>query len=147
MNGKTKSIILQVAFKEAAARGGSVSDTKDLTREFYDSLISLHTHLAIEPDDGAPRGGGGGGGGGGFTPKPRMATPPTAVAFALADGTPWLDYRACKVDGSVKPKFPDFKTSDGKASVYEFGLDGATNPQFAELVAASEKVSSLVNPF
>jgi hypothetical protein len=145
MNGKTRSIILQVAFKEAADLHLDTPEaTKDTTRVFYNVLIDLHTELGIEPDEGAPRGGGGSGG---FTPKPRMATPTTAVAFALADGTPWLDYRACKIDGSVKPKFPDFKTSDGKTSVYEFGLDGATNPQFAELVAASEKVSSLVDPF
>ena len=143
MNGKTKSIILQVAFKQAAVGGLSIDQIKSTTNQLYTMLIELHTELGIEPDEGRASGGGGGG----FTPKPRMATPASAVAFTIADGSQWLDYRASKVDGSVKPKFPDFKTADGKESVYEFGLDGATNPAFAELAAASDKLASLTDTF
>ncbi|KKL59860.1 hypothetical protein LCGC14_2211070, partial [marine sediment metagenome] len=137
----------QVAFKEAAS-DRRVLDILDLSKEtaaHYQLLMDLHTSLGIEADESAPRGGGGGGGG--FTPKPRMATPASAIAFTIADGSQWLDYRASKVDGSVKPKFPDFKTADGKESVYEFGLDGAPTPQFAELAAAADGITALTDPF
>ncbi len=147
MNGKSKSILLQVAFKKAvdASPGGTVADVGGLAQSYYDILISLHTANSIDADD-APRGGGGGGGGG-YTPKPKTAPPASARAFTLADGSQWIDYRASKVDGSVKPRFPDFKTADGKDSVYEFGLDGSPTPQFAELAAAADGVASLTDPF
>ena len=144
MNGKTQSILLQVAFKRAASPEGTADAVRALTAEYYAVLVSLHEQLGINPDEGAGRGRGGDGN---YAKAPRMATPASAIAFTIADGSQWLDYRASKVDGSVKPKFPDFKTADGKESVYEFGLDGATNPAFAELAAASDKLTSLTDPF
>ena len=147
MNGKSKSILLQVAFKKAVDTGETVETVEHiatLTQSYYDTLIALHTSNSIDADD-APKGGGGGGGGN-FAPKPKTAPPASARAFTIADGSQWLDYRASKVDGSVKPRFPDFKTADGKESVYEFGLDGATNPAFAELAAASDALAALASP-
>ncbi len=143
MNGKSKSILLQVAFKMAAPIAKDATATAGLTQEFYDVLINLHTANSIDADDAPKKAGGGGG----FTPKPRMATPASAITFTNKDGIAWIDYRASKVDGSVKPKFPDFKTADGKESVYEFGLDGAADPQFAGLAAAADGIKSLTDPF
>ncbi len=146
MYGKTQSILLQVAFKLAATRDIPVAEVKALTHEYYTLLIDLHTVNGIDADD-QPKRGGGGGSGGGYASKPKMATPASAVSFTTADGSTWLDYRASKIDGSVKPKFPDFKTADGKESVYEFGLNGEVNPAFAELVTAVETFTSLTDPF
>ncbi len=144
MNGKSKSILLQVAFKMAAPIA-SRDGVQELTQTFYDTLINLHTSNNIDAND-APRTGGGGGGGG-YTPKPKATPPASAVAFTSSAGVAWLDYRAAKIDGSVKPKFPDFKTADGKESVYEFGLNGKPNPLFAELVIAVNALASLSDPF
>ena len=149
MYGKTKSILLQVAFKLAATRDIPVAEVKGLTHEYYDVLQDLHISLNIDADDQPKRGGGGGGAGSGqtYASKPRMATPDTAVTFTNKNGEAWIDYRASKIDGSVKPKFPDFKSADGKESVYEFGLNGEVNPDFADLVSAVEAFNSLTATF
>lgn len=142
MNGKSKSILLQVAFKKAAEIGGPGDKLTARTQEYYDILINLHTSNNIDADD-APRGGGGGN----YTPKPKATPPASAISFTSSSGAPWIDYRAAKIDGSVKPKFPDFKSADGKESVYEFGLNGEVNPAFAELVTAVSALASLTDPF
>ena len=148
MNGKTQSILLQVAFKEAAKRGGDGANTKLLTSQFYVMLQELHSEMNIDADDGAyaPRGGGGSprkpstSGGGGFTP-PTSATP-----FTTSDGTKWLDYRQAKTNGDVKPKFPDFKTEDGKESAYIYDQQGTPVPATIEILAAADAMASLAAP-
>jgi hypothetical protein len=144
MNGKTKSILLQVAFKEAAARGEDVAATKLLTSQFYVLLQELHGEIGIDPDEGQARGGGGGGRN--FPAKPRMATPTSAIPFATADGTTWLDYRTAKINNEVKANFPDFKTSDGKTSVWAYDRDGTPVAEAAELTAAADSVAALTAP-
>ncbi len=144
MNGKTQSILLQVAFKRAASPEGSANAVRALTAEYYGILISLHEQFGINADEGAGRGHGGDGN---YTKTPRMATPTSAVPFTAENGTAWLDYRAAKVAGEVKPKFPDFKTVDGKDSVYEYGLDGIVNSDYAKLATAATARASLSDPF
>ena len=146
MNGKTKSIILQVAFKEAAARGADVAATKLLTSQFYVLLQELHDELGINAEEGAPRGGGGGGGGGNFAAKPRMATPASARPFTMSDGGTWLDYRPAKSAGEVVPGFPDFKTTDGKTSVWEYTKDGTPVPEADDLAKAANAIAALAAP-
>ena len=152
MNGKTKSIILQVAFKEAAAQtGGDATACRALTSTFYTTLIELHESLGINPDEGGGKSWGGKKSyetgaakiGGGFTP------PADAVNFTHA-GAPWVDYSASKESGSVKPRFPDFKTADGKESVYIYDQNGTPTTEGEGLVASAggaNAVASLTEPF
>ena len=70
MNGKTKSILLQVAFKEAVTsvntQGTYDNDAvEERTRDFYNTLIGLHDQLGIDAEDGRGSGGGGRRSGGG----------------------------------------------------------------------------------
>jgi len=148
MRGKTQSIILQVAFKEAAARGLDVAATKLLTSQFYVLLQELHSEIGINADDGAPKGGGGGGGG--WPAKEKMATPESAVAFTTADGITWLDYRQAKARNEVVAKFPDFKTVDQSKengqSVWAYTQNGAPVPEAAALIAAADAIIALAAP-
>jgi len=146
MKGKTQSILLQVAFKEAAARGQDVAATKLLTSQFYVLLQELHTEIGINAEDGAQRGGGGGGGGGGFPSKPAFQAPADSIPFTLADGTTWIDYRPSKTSGSVKPKFPDFKTADGKESAYIYDQNGNPVANTVPIMAAADAIADLVAP-
>ena len=144
MKGKTQSILLQVAFKQAAARGEDVATTKLLTSQFYVLLQELHTEIGIDADDGAQSGGGGGGGK--FPKKPAFQPPTDALPFTLADGSSWIDYRAAKTSGSVKPKFPDFKSADGKESAYIYDQNGTPIPETVAIAAAADAMTALVAP-
>jgi hypothetical protein len=75
-----------------------------------------------------------------------MARPASAVDFTASDGEGWIDYRAAKAAGEVKPKFPDFKTADGKGSVYIYDLDGQPTAEAVALVAAADAMASLTAP-
>ncbi len=154
MYGKTKSIILQVAFKEAAAGlDGSreISDIKLLTSQYYVLLQELHAEIGIDPDDEAPKPWANkSSGGGGFTPKPKMETPASAVAFTTADGTVWLDYRAAKAKSEVVKGFPEFKTVDQTKgvgqSIWEYSQDGTPVPEAIELINAANAIATLTAP-
>jgi len=145
MHGKTKSIILQVAFKQAAARGEDVAATKLLTSQFYVLLQELHSEIGIDAED-QPARGGGGGGGGGFPSKPKMETPASAVPFTMADGSTWVDYRAAKANGEVVKGFPEFKTTDAKTSIWEYTQNGTPVPEAAPLIAAANAIAALIAP-
>lgn len=145
MKGKTQSILLQVAFKQAAARGLDTAATKLLTSQFYVLLQELHTEIGIDADDGAARGGGGGNWGGGAK-KPAFVNPTDAVSFTLADGASWVDFRPSKTSGTVKAGFPDFKSSDGKESAYIYNQDGTPIPATVAILAAADGMATLAAP-
>ena len=156
MNGKTQSILLQVGFKEAAAQLRDYDGADDrtaaiklLTSQYYVLLQELHTEIGIDADDGAfaPRGGGGprkvtsgGSGGGTWTP------PADAIPFTTSSGAAWIDYRPSKTSGSVKPKFPDFKSADGDQSAYIYDQQGNPLTETLALIAAADAMASLVAP-
>jgi hypothetical protein len=50
------------------------------------------------------------------------------------DGVEYIDFREAKKDGTVKPRFPDFKTTDLKEGFYLTLPDGETKSEFAELL-------------
>ena len=134
MNGKTKSILLKVAFKGATC--GLNKGDPDTIKGLYETLLALHEQLGIDPDDDGYKSGGGrapafGSGGGG------SASLKEGAPFN-SSGVQWLDFRAAKVEGRSKPKHPDFKTADGKESVYKVDFDGNPNEEFGILVAAAE---------
>lgn len=131
MYGKSKAILLQVAFKEAA---GDI----DQTRKNYQSLLTLIDEFGIDPDEVAPRSSGGNRGGsrgsaGGGSTQPRP-TPPTFIH----DDSLWSDYRALKASGAVKPNFPDFKNEQTDEAVWLLDRDGAPTPKGEVLVAAAD---------
>lgn len=150
MNGKTKSIILQVAFKEAAADRRAQPDSLNLKAEtaaHYQLLIDLHTELGIEADESAPhRSDPRASSGAAYASKPRTATPASAIPFTTSDGTTWLDYRPAKTASEVVPGFPDFKTTDGKTSVWEYTKDGTPVPEAEALASAAAAMASLTAP-
>ena len=146
MNGKTQSILLQVAFKQAADRGGDVAETKTLTSAFYGLLSDLHAELNINADDGAYTGGNSGGGRS-FPPRERKALPASVTQFTDADGVTWNDFRAAKTAGDVVAKHPEFKTTDSKKSVWEHAQDGSPNPEATALKAAADQMASLTAPY
>ncbi|KAI3951455.1 hypothetical protein MKW92_006501 [Papaver armeniacum] len=54
----------------------------------------------------------------------------------LSGKTAWTDYRKDKLDGLVKPKFPDFKHKDGGQALW---IDGALKWAISELQLTSGK--------
>jgi hypothetical protein len=147
INGRSRSILLQVAFKasiEMLVAGQISSDTiSGTTATLYDTLILLHDELNIDPDEGARRGSGGGS---------RSTTPasvPTGETF-IFNGHLIEDFRAAKTaPGSiVNPKFPDFKTVNGQpiegvttpqGAAWLDQQDGSPNEAVSELVAAADQ--------
>jgi hypothetical protein len=121
IKGRSRSILLQVAFKEAASLTGTVEATKPLTRGFYEMLIELHEELNIDPEDGGFSRGGG-------TSRSKTSTfvKPTGETFVY-EGVLVEDFRAAKAapGSTLKPNYPDFKTADGTA------ISGITNDQGA----------------
>ena len=139
INGRSRSILLQVAFKEAARTGGDIAAIRILTAALYNMLIELHGELEINPDDGFSSRGGSGG---------RRTTPttptPVGETFVYA-GTLVEDFRAAKAapGSTVKPNFPDFKTVNGEP------IEGVTTPKgaawlYTQSGEAVEEVAVLV---
>lgn len=127
LNNKTKSILLQVAFKAAAQQ--EFADNTELMRksaDFYDVLLALH-----EKYDVADQSTGGGSDSGGST-----ATVPDAPTVTI-DGVEYFDYRGLKEIGDIEnPMFPDFKAvSDGKG-FWLTKKDGSPT-KFAQTVATA----------
>lgn len=143
INGRLRSIILQVAFKQAAIDetiSGEVDTIKLRTVEFYTMLLDLHDELNIDPEDGAFKSTRLGGGG------PTTSTsPPVQGETFIFDSVLVEDFRAAKavVGSTVKPNYPDFKTVNGQP------IEGVTNPRGAAWLhtqdgAANEAVGELV---
>ena len=114
ISDRSKSILLQVAFKAAIEAGNIDPDTvAGLTGDFYNVLIGMHDKLGLKPDADKPVGRK-------YTPradKVESAASNSDVPQAtLADGETYLDFRGLKALGAVKENFPDFKTLDRKSS-------------------------------
>lgn len=116
MNGKTKSILLQVAFYGAAGQSGGVVDEATVASNF-ETLLALHERFGINPDEG--RGSGGG------------STKPNGEVFTY-NNILVEDFRATKKIQNLKPNFPDFKTVNGDV------IEGITNPRGAAWLTDQE---------
>jgi hypothetical protein len=139
MNGRSESIILQVAFKAAVVEEGI--DVKLATAAYYNMLIDLHEELNINPDDGAKKGNWAGAG--------AARTTPVQGETFIFNGVLVEDFRAAKaaLGSTVKPRFPDFKTVNGQAiegvttdsgAAWLYGPGGEPNEAINELVAAAD---------
>lgn len=135
VNAKTKSILLQVAFKEAVSSTVSQGiftpdEVKSRTVIFYEVLLELHKEYGIEGRDG------------GFTPRQGGTRQPSGAnatgRIFEVDGVQWIDFRQAKLDGSVKPNFPDFKTIDNQTSLWLIDKDGQTVAEAATLATAAD---------
>ncbi len=141
INGRSRSILLQVAFKAAVAGGDP--NIKLATANFYNMLIELHTELDINPDDGAKKGNWSGSSGG--APK----APAIQGETFIFNGVLVEDFRAAKAapGSTVKPRFPDFKTANGEAisgvttdsgAAWLYTPDGEPNEAINDLVLAAD---------
>jgi hypothetical protein len=50
-------------------------------------------------------------------------------------GVEYIDFRTAKQDGTVKPRFPDFKTTDLREGFYITLPDGETQSAFGQMLA------------
>lgn len=98
MNNKNRSILLQVAFKEAAAQLGITKADEVLNgaQIGYDVLVKLHETNGVDID---------------FTPQSRGSRP--ELPTFEVNGVTYTDYRKSE-SKSKNPRFPDFKTADGE---------------------------------
>lgn len=141
MNGKTKSILLQVAFKEAAAYASDIAAVKAVTSRLYTDLIALHDELDINPDEGGGRGGGRSFGGGG---APKKAAPASVTTFTDGEGVVWSDYRKAKAGSEVPSGHPDFKA--GQKSIWIYDPNGTPKPEGQELAKIADDFAALAAP-
>lgn len=130
MNGKTKSILMQVAFYGVSYT--NPQPTQEQVESNFNLLLNLHEKFGIEPDEGGNRGGGG------FRKSSAPSTPAVGGTLFVSGGESWIDYRPAKASGEVKENFPDFKTADNKKSVWLYDRDGGPNAEAAPLVAAAD---------
>lgn len=144
---RNRSILLQVAFKAAVDLGtGDSSDLQSKTSELFDALISLHEKYGISLEDtsrGSGRSGRSGSYGGGKSSSGSTARTTDSIGIAFeVDGVTWFDYRAAKVDGTVKPNFPDFKS--GQNSVWMQDRDGNDVPEAVKLAEIADLAAAFV---
>lgn len=139
MNGKSKSILLQVAFKEASS--GTPIDI-DVVEANYTTLLALHEKFGIDADDAPSRSYGGGS---------AKKEAPAGVTFMFENNI-FEDFRTLKSDGTLKPSFPDFRTVSGtevagltndRGSVWIIDRDGSAKAEVAALVAAADAAAVL----
>ena len=142
IKGRSRSILLQVAFKEAAGPEMTIPTTKTPTTEYYNMLIELHEELNIDPEDGGFTRGSGGG------RAKSTFVKPTGETF-IYEGVLVEDFRAAKAaaGSTLKPNYPDFKTADGSAiqgitndqgAAWLRDQDGGVNEALTPLVTASD---------
>ena len=130
MNGRTRSILLQVAFKGAIELVGSDKSTVDTlsatTANLYEILIGLHDELSINPDEGAKSGRSGAQFGSGREAPSSTTVTPVGETF-IYEGVLIEDFRAAKAapGSTIKHNYPDFKTVNGQP------IDGVTGPRGA----------------
>ena len=127
---RSRSILLQVAFKGAIQGGGTIEEIGVLTNALFEMLEAKHAHYNISLEDSKR--------GGGFNKAPASA-PATGDSFTY-NGSPWMDFRANKKSGTLKPGFPDFKPVDGRndEAVWLYSQDGGANEEAAPLVVAAD---------
>ncbi len=139
MDNKSKSILLQVAFK-AAVEANVPTEEQVIT--FYEMLLNLHDRFGITLEDNRPRTGGGNRGATRGTP-----ITPKGETFLFGD---FLveDFRAAKADPAlgIKANYPDFKTTNGQeipgvttpsGAAWMYDQDGGVNEKVKELVDAA----------
>lgn len=126
MNGRTRSILLQVAFKGAIELVKSEKSTVDAlsatSANLYEILMGLHEELGINPDEGVKSRGGTS-----FVTRDGP-TPVTPVGETfIYEGVLIEDFRAAKAapGSTIKHNFPDFKTVNGQP------INGVTGPRGA----------------
>ena len=129
MNGKSKGILLQVAYKGVIDSGREVDEVNVVGD--YNLLVGLMDKLGIDPDEGRSTSGGGGGT---RTPKPK----PEGVTTFTYNGQQWFDYRQAKASGAAKKGHPDFKSADGKSSTWLYSSDGEPNADAAPIAHAAD---------
>lgn len=129
LDTKSKSILLQVAFKEATSTTMTqgifnIDEVKNRTVEFYELLQQLHDELEIETawqkratnNTSGSRGG---------------STNDFGIEFEV-DGVLWRDFRTAKDAGQVKANFPDFK-SENNDSLWLTDKEGNPVPEAENL--------------
>ena len=139
MNGKSKSILLQVAFK-GAIETGDVSKAQVL--DYYNLLTILHEELGIDADDAPAR-------------KAWGNSAPKAKAEGIGfifNGVLFEDFRAEKEAGRQKATFPDFRTANGtevpgltndRGSVWMYDQQGQAKGEVLDLVTEADKAAVL----
>lgn len=135
---RSKSILLQVAFKEAVDVNNNIDDIAALTIQYYELLTKLHEELGIDLED-RPRGRSGGN----SKPKTQSRELPTGAMPFNVDGEQWIDYRKAKDQGSVVAKHPDFKSFDFKQAVWMVSQEGDPNEEAERLVKEADKYAAL----
>ena len=130
MDTKSKSILLQVAFKEATSTTMgqgvySIDEVKNRTVEFYELLTQLHDELGIETawQKRASNNT--------TSASPRGTTNEFGIEFEV-DGVLWRDFRSAKDAGQVKANFPDFK-SENNDSLWLTDKEGNPVPEAENL--------------
>lgn len=139
-NDTAKSILLQVAFKEAAAVGAEdLEKVERLTGAYYNILVGSHDLLDIAIKDrefgnkGAAR-----------TSAAKTGAKPAAASndeapIVSIQGEDYFDYRGLKELGAKPERWPDFKKvgdKTNKGSEWLVDKDGVTPTAFAKLVDA-----------
>lgn len=87
-----------------------------------------------------------------FTPRPQGTTSrdngmdlrtkhPMLPTFEF-NGATYIDFREAKLDGSVSPKHPDFKSIDNKDSQWIFGKEGNESVFYSDLKQANVLVGA-----
>jgi hypothetical protein len=127
INDRTKSILLQVAFKEAAEKSETTDEVESLTGDYYNILVGMHDKLGLSPDTETNKSRGSS-----RTKAPDRERSVTDDAPRITvDGVEYFDYRGLKELGAIEnPKHPDFKTVDKKKSFWLTTQDGEPT-QFA----------------
>lgn len=126
MSNRNKSILLQVAFKEA-------NGDEEKTQILFNTLLKLHETNGISLED-EPRKGGFNKAGG-QSPAPIREISGTLF---FKNGEKFFDFRQAKAEGREKPAYPDFKSEDLKTSFWMYDRDGSPNPEVAALVEAAD---------
>ena len=143
IKGRTRSILLQVAFKEAARIPADLATVKLLTAQYYTTLLDLHDEMSIDPEDGGFTRGSGGG------RAPSTFVKPDAETF-IYNGILVEDFRVAKAapGSSVNANYPDFKTADGtviegitndKGAAWLRDQDGSVNEALTPLVTMADQ--------
>lgn len=125
LSDRTKSILLQVAFKEAAEKGDTVDAVESLTGDYFNILVGMHDKLGLSPDDAGNKPAR-------SNSRPARGPAPAREPSVTDDaprttigGVEYFDYRGLKELGAIEnPKFPDFKTVDKKKSFWLTTADG-----------------------
>lgn len=130
MDDRSKSILLQVAFK-GAIDVGVPNEEQVLT--FYEMLTNLHDKLGIDPSMND---------GGRSTTRrrtPSRAPAPEGETF-IYEGELYTDFRKAKAapGSTVKPNYPDFKRESDNQGFWLYDRDGNPNEECAALVAAAD---------